>query len=208
MTESLKNIYEQSLEIDINDCKGYIDFYEANRLLLQNTTTFSQQTDFENILYVHSRYAYALEGNGRFSKAIDHAINTIKMGDSTAAKMNLSIVDNADYNIAKLVKGRAQYNLKQYNKAIETFADLVANDPENENFQNWLNESKARRRSRISKYLLVTGTALVLVSLLFPKPLDPVVWLIARSGLVLILLGIVNEYLIWRIFSLVNRGNK
>jgi len=195
MTEPLK-IYRDFYHIDANDYMGIIKFYERNSLLLDNKSTFQNRDDFNDYVSVLAQYVISLENLGRYSKTIKYADKASNIIDSRADNYGINLMEFTTYWSILTSKGRALYNLKDYKNSIQVFDRLLTWDKDNDNFKNWRDAAKAKKRNSINNYLYITA-GILLVSEIFLGDLmgiPKVKLYMSGIGLLLFSIALFNDY--------------
>lgn len=202
MTEPLK-IYRDFYHIDANDYMGIIRFYERNSLLLDNKSTFQNRDEFNHYVSVVGQYVISLENLGRYSKTIKYADKSLTLIDSKADDYGITLKDFTTYWSILTSKGRALYNLKDYKNSIQVFDKLLTWDKDNDNFKNWRDAAKTKKRNSINNYLYITAGILLFSEIFLGDLLGvPKVRLyMSGIGLLLISIALFNDYFLGKIFK-------
>ncbi len=206
MPEALK-IYSDFYKIEPTDYIEIISFYEKNETLLDNKSKFKDKEDFNNFVLLLGQYVISLEEIGKYSKAVKYADKFLHLIDLGVEEFNIDKKDFTTYWSIMTSKGRALYYLKDYKNSISVFEKLLEWDSENDNFRNWLDESKSRRRNSINKYLYVIASILVITDIFLGDKIGnpQTTFYITGSGFIIFIIALINEYFIDKILKIIKK---
>lgn len=206
MAEALE-IYNDFYEIDPNDSMGIIRLYEKNQILLDNKSTFKNKDDFNDFVLLLGQYVISLEKMGKYSKAVTYSDKLLQLTDLKKGEFDINQKDFTTYWSIMTSKGRALYNLKDYKNAIPIFEKLLDWDSENDNFKNWLDVSKSRKRNSINKYLYIIASILIISEIFFGDQIgNPKIKLYMTGfGFIIFMIALINEYLVDKILKMIKK---
>jgi len=206
MAEALE-IYNDFYEIDPNDSMGIIRLYEKNQILLDNKSTFKNKDDFNDFVLLLGQYVISLEKMGKYSKAVTYSDKLLQLTDLKKDEFDINQKDFTTYWSIMTSKGRALYNLKDYKNAIPIFEKLLEWDSENDNFKNWLDVSKSRKRNSINKYLYIIASILIITEIFFGDQIgNPKIKLYMTGfGFIIFMIALINEYLVDKILKMIKK---
>ena len=200
-------IYSDFYKMSPNDSIGIIRLYEHNQILLDNKSAFNDKDDFNDFVLLTGEYVISLEEMGKYSKAVKYADKLLLLIDSKKNEVEININDLTTYWSILTTKGRALYNLKDYKNSIPIFERLLEWDSENDNFKNWLEASKSRKRNSINKYLYIIALILIVTKISFQDQIEnPQIKLyMSGFGFILFTIAMINEYLVDKIFKMIRK---
>lgn len=203
----INKIYDEFFKIEPDDKSQIIKFYEENQLTLDNKNGFTDIDDFKDYMIILSQYIISLEKQGKYSKAILFSDKALNMILENFESYEIELNNYNAYWSALTSKGRAHYNLKEYDKAISCFDKLVEWDAENDNFRNWLIASRHNKRNSINKYLYISATFLILTVLAIgDNVLDKEIkLLLLKLAILLYAAAFINEYFYDRIIEWIKK---
>lgn len=206
MVEAIE-IYSDFYEIDPNDSTGIIRLYEKNLLLLDNKSTFKDRNDFNDFVLMVGQYVISLEKMGKYSKAVKYADRLLHLIDLKKDEFNINQKDFTTYWSILTTKGRSLYNLKDYKNSIAIFERLLEWDTDNDNFKNWLDASKSRKRNSINKYLYIIALILIITEIFFGDQIgNPKIKLYMTGfGFIIFMIALINEYLVDKILKMIKK---
>lgn len=206
MAEVLE-IYSDFYKIDPDDSMSMIRLYEKNQLLLDNKSTFKDKEDFNDFTLLLGQYVISLEKMGKYSKAVNYSDRLLHLIDLKKDEFDINHKDFTTYWSIMTSKGRALYNLKDYKKSISIFEKLLEWDPENDNFKNWLNDSKSRKRNSINKYFYIIASIFIITEIFFGDQIgNPKIKLyMSGFGFIMFTIALINEYLVDKILKMIKK---
>ena len=140
MKETL-NLSEDFSKIEQGDLSAIIDFCELHSGYLFSDS----KIDFSEIEHIYIDYLVSLYNKSRYSKVLD-IIDRFEKTDSINEFRDIDKEFNKDVRFYKFA---SLFHKKQYEKSKNGFAELVKDFPENEDYQEWLIDSKKRISNRI-----------------------------------------------------------
>jgi len=203
MAEALE-IYIAFYEIHPDDSMGIIRLYEKNQLLLENKSTFKDKDDFNDFVLLLAQYVISLENMGKYSKAVKYADRFLQLIDFKKDEFDINQKDFTTYWSILTTKGRSLYNLNDYKNSIPIFEKLLVWDTENDNFKNWLDASKSRKRNSINKYLYIGASILIITEVFFGDTIgNPKIKLyMSGFGFIMFMIALINEHLVDKILKM------
>jgi len=204
MAEALE-IYSDFYEIDPNDLMGIIRLYEKNQILLDNKSTFKDKADFNDFVLLVGQYVISLEKMGKYAKSVKYADRLLQLIDIVKDEFDINQKSFATYWSILTTKGRSLYYLKDYKNSIPIFERLLEWDPDNDNFKNWLDASKTRKRNSINKYLYIGASILIITEIFFGDQIgNPIVkQYLTGFGFIMFMTALINEYLVDKILKMI-----
>ncbi len=148
-TSFISNIFDDFTLAYANGPQSIIDFFTKNTIAFNNLKTFDNDDDLHLYLKMACHYSDALYQKGRYNDTVDVINKSILVIDSEIIRLGLTEFKDDWYYSILFYKGMASYGLNDYKTATPIFKELVAYDPKNEKYENWLRNSILRRRSRI-----------------------------------------------------------
>jgi len=140
MTDNLK-LEEEYSKIKEGDLLAIIDFCE-----LHSDYLFSDsKIDVSEIEHIYIDYLSSLYQKSRYSKVLD----VIDRFEKTDCIIEFRGSDNKFDEDVRFYKFASLFHKKQYEKSKKGFSELVKDFPENEDYQEWLIDSKKRISNRI-----------------------------------------------------------
>jgi len=200
-------IYSDFYDIDPSDSIGIIRLYEKNQILLDNKSTFKDKNDFNDFVVLLGQYAISLEKMGKYSKAVKYSDKLLQLIDLKKDEFKINKKDFTIYWSIMASKGRALYNIRDYKNSIPIFKKLLEWDSDNDNFKNWLDDSKSMKRNSINKYLYIIALILLITYIFFGNQIgNPKIELyMSGFGFILFMIAMINEYLVDRILKMIKK---
>ena len=188
-----KLIFEEFYEIDVNDHTRFVEFYEVNRVYFENKKSFADKNELLSYTQVITKFIIGLENIGRYKQTIQYADKYSPFLKEQAGNHDEQLKDFTYYWSIQTSKGRAAFNLKDYNTAIEVFSELKAWDPENDYFINWLKATKHAKRNIYNNALYIAALVLMLLAVLTNDRSLSRIFMV--PGLLLILVASINGFI-------------
>lgn len=140
MKENL-NLTEDFSKIKEGDLSAIIDFCE-----LHSDYLFSDSAiDISEIEHIYIDFLVSLYQKSRYSKVLE-VIDRFEKTDSIIA---FRVIDREFDEDVRYYKFASLFHKKQYKNSKKGFAELVKDFPENEDYQEWLIDSKKKISNRI-----------------------------------------------------------
>ena len=175
-----------------------IDFHNKNAIFFNNYRSFA--SDEELVLYIQLTDAYvgSLYTKDRFNAAIDEADINLKVIDEAIENLKAPLLKTQCkwYYDILFVKAMASYRLQDYNAAEALFENLVLIDPQNDNFFNWLRNTKFKSRSRSIKMVYIV-CGILMISAIFLKNIITPFAQISFATAILLIFVLVKIYEMW-----------
>jgi hypothetical protein len=115
------------------------------------------------------QHCNALYLKNRFNEMADTAIKYLEIIDGEIERLKDNSVKDKWYFGILFLEGMAVYNLRDYKGSTPIFKQLSKQDPQNENYKNWLSYSLYGQRMWISKTITIICFALFAIQIFFNK---------------------------------------
>lgn len=158
-------IEEQISNIDWNNHKQVIDFYEKNLIYFENYQLISDEDKISDIIDIKLNYANSLFEKSHYAKTL----KVIEQVDELLTKLTIEHWNFEDSErFARFLKGMVYGNTKRFRESYSIFKELIIEDPDHHYYQNWYNYSKLGLYNWIFNGITIIGIAFLVVDLLFP----------------------------------------
>ena len=151
-----------------------LEFSERNSTVFNAITILTDANELKAYVSIIWRLLNALYEKERFNEIVDLATKYLKFIDHEMARFNSTSVEDDLYCRIIFFKGMALYNLQKYKNSTGVFERLLADDPKNENYQNWLRHSNYAERIRISKTIRVVCVVFFFLEILLERYISSV----------------------------------
>jgi tetratricopeptide (TPR) repeat protein len=156
-TGKIEEINQNYLAAQDFSAEFTIGFFERNNTIFKNITTLEDENELKIYIRMVWRLLNAFYERENLNEIVDLATKYLKIIDHEMGRLNLTWTADDLYCRLILFKGMALYNLRKYKYSTAIFERLLADDPRNENYKNWLRHSKYAERIRISKTIRVVS---------------------------------------------------
>lgn len=165
--EALYENYES--ETKSKSHKDYIDFYEANKAVIEGGDTSTWSVDAIYITNMTSGYALSLSYYGSSRKSLPYLDKAIELFENLNENDFLS-KDNSCETL-RWIRGKENHNQKNYIDAAKDFTYLVEHYPDNDIYKNWLKSSLTNRTEQLNNFAWV-GAGITFAIGTFTKKVD------------------------------------
>jgi len=145
-----------------------IKTFEANQDFILNTNIYSSDENYFFVALLIHHYGRGLRIKERYSKALLFLNRAMPLLENDAV-FEQEDLRNRLRTDNHLDRGVAYYRKSNYKKAKEDFIWLTNQDPENENYRNWLISTKTRHLDIISWWVLSITVTTIAIEHYIPK---------------------------------------
>jgi tetratricopeptide (TPR) repeat protein len=146
-----------------------IDFYKRNASVLDGLEHFASPSELKYFTEINWHYINALLQRDHYNQAIDEANITLPIIDFEAGRLNAPTVKDDWYCGILYLKGMAQYKLRNYKEAAPIFKTLLKEDPENDLYNKWYQNSLYGMRLRWVNAIWSVSAIILLFVLFFEE---------------------------------------
>jgi hypothetical protein len=155
--KDLKAILEQYEKIETGDYLAIIDFVQLNSDYLFSGIS----KNLSEIEHIYIDYLISLYDKSRYSKVLEVVDIMEKSNDFIEyRKIDTEFDEDVRYH-----KYASMFLTKKYRASKFGFAELVKDFPDNENYPNWLKDSKFRTRMTLYSLILFSSIGLSFLTL-------------------------------------------
>jgi len=158
-------IEEQLNNIDWNNHKQVIDFYESNLIYFENYQLINDEEKISDVIDIKLNYANSLFEKSHYEKTL----KVIEQVDELLNKLtseHWNFEDSERY--ARFLKGMVYGNTKRFKESYLIFKELIKEDPDHHYYLNWYNYSKLGLYNWIFNGITMIGIVFLVIDLLFP----------------------------------------
>ncbi|WP_372641638.1 hypothetical protein [Ancylomarina sp.] len=151
-------LVEEFEQIEDGDLMATIDFFKQNEESLLSKTS----TELDEIEYIYIDYLVALYEKSRYSRIIE-IIEKLENSNEVEEYRKSDLEFDEDI---RFYKYSSFFSKKNYKESKAGFKELVKDYPENEDYQNWLIDSKTRISNDTFGFIMLSTGGLMLLALI------------------------------------------
>ena len=167
--QTLDQIYT-SFRAGFKDTPDFaIDFYRNNASVLEGMKHFASPSELKYFTEINWHYINALLQRDHYNDAIDEANITLSVIDFEADRLHAPMVNDDWYCGILYLKGMSHYKLRNYKEAEPIFKWLVTEDPGNDLYYKWHQNSLYGIRLRWVNAIWSVSAIILLFVLFFEE---------------------------------------